>query len=71
MMIFLKITSAILVAVCAVVLFTVAWVLAQARGAKATDVSGLPAMTIYSPFYWLLVAAILAGVWWLSRRWLF
>ena len=71
MMTVLKITLAIFVAVCAVALFTVAWVLALTSGDKATDVSGLPAMTIHLPLYWLLVAVMLSAVWWLSRRWLF
>jgi len=69
-MLFLKLLLVVFASGCTLVLFTVVWVLAQSRGA-AIDVSVLPAMTLRSPLYWLLVFAILAAAGWLCRRWVF
>jgi hypothetical protein len=59
------------VTVCGLLVFTYFWVATQSRGSKATTLSGLSVLTLHSPLYWLLVAAILTGSWWLSRHWLF
>lgn len=71
MMTILKVVLSIFVAFCVLVVFTYGWVVAQSRGTKATGLDVLRAITIYSPLWWLLVAALVAVIWWLCRRWLF
>ncbi len=69
---FLKVLLTVLVAACVLVLFTYGFLAVQGgRRVKAWGVQALLAVTVYSPFYWLLVAVILAILWWLCRRWLF
>jgi len=70
-MLFLKLVLVVFANACLFVLFTVVWVVAHNRGADGIDVSLLPAMTLRSPLYWLLVSAILAAAGWLCRRWVF
>ncbi len=71
MVLLLKVLLTVLVAACVLVLVTYGFIVARSRGVKASGVQILLAITVYSPFYWLLVAVILAILWWLCRRWLF
>jgi hypothetical protein len=66
----LKVISASLVTLFAVLAFTVVYVLFLVRGTQATSFELLQVYTIRSPLYWLLVAALLAALWWLFRGWL-
>ena len=68
---FLKLLLVVFASACTRGVFTVVWFIAQNRGADGIDVSLLPAMTLRSPLYWLLVFAILAAAGWLCRRWVF
>lgn len=70
-MLFLKLLLVVFANACILLLFTVVWVLAQNRGADGIDVSLLPALTLHSPLYWLLVSTILAAAGWLCWRWVF
>jgi hypothetical protein len=40
-------------------------------GSTGIDTALLPHFTIYSPVFWLMVAAILAILYWIFRHWLF
>ena len=68
---FLKLVFVFLATLCAVLVFTYVWVVAQSRGAKATSLYGVSVLAFHSPLYWLLVAGMLTVAWWFSRRWLF
>jgi hypothetical protein len=78
-MLFLKLVFLVFATVVVLVLFTYAWIVAQTPGPKwftnqgsaGIDVDLLPAMTLHSPLYWLVVVAILAAAGWLCRRWVF
>jgi hypothetical protein len=79
-MLFLKLSFVVFATVCVLVLFTCVWVAARTpgpwfvgknQGATGVDVNLVSAMTLHSPLYWLLAAAILAAAGWLCRRWVF
>ena len=57
----------ILGTLCAVAIATSLWTLAIKDGADAVDI----ALLLRSPFYWLMVAAILFVGGWLVKRWVF
>jgi hypothetical protein len=68
---FLKLLLSVFIYVVAATVMTVVYVTVQSRGAKAVGADVLIAWTIYSTLYWLLLAALLAALWWPLRRWLF
>ncbi len=76
-MTFGRVLLAAFISVVAVLVVTVCYVLVTARGAGGErgsvgiDVVLLPHMTIYSPLYWLVLAVVLAVLWWFLWRWLF
>ncbi len=76
-MLFLKYALTIVAAVCAVLLFTFAWLVVRTRGnwglssGTAIDIKLASSMTVHSVLYWLFALAIVTGIGWLSRRWLF
>ena len=78
-MLFLKLIFLVFATIVVLVLFTYVWVVVQtpgpkwftSRGVTGIDVDLLPAMTLHSPLYWLVVLAVLAAAGWLCRRWVF
>jgi hypothetical protein len=76
-MLFLKLAATLVATVCVLVVFTYAWLVGRTRGAwglggrVAIDIKLVSAWTVHSPVYWLLMIAVLAAAWWLSRHWLF
>ena len=78
-MLFLKLEFLVFATIVVLVLFTFVWAVAQTpvpkwfstQGSTGIDVRGLSAMTLHSPLYWLVAAAILAAAGWLCRRWVF
>jgi ABC-type branched-subunit amino acid transport system permease subunit len=68
-MLFLRLVLAVVATAFVLALFTCVWVVSQSRGVKAIGLYALFAMTLRSPAYWLLAAAIVVAAVWLCRRW--
>jgi hypothetical protein len=67
----IKVLSVTLIAVFALAVVTfvyVQWVLTR-RGVADAGATYLMSMLLSSPVWWLLVAAVLAVIWWLFRGW--
>ncbi|HEY6763651.1 MAG TPA: hypothetical protein VI386_02680 [Candidatus Sulfotelmatobacter sp.] len=65
----LRLLSASAVTLVAALAFTIVYLYASVRGARAVSVEALQAVTIRSPIYWPLLLLVLAGVAWLFRGW--
>jgi len=80
-MLSLKLLLVVFATVCVLVLFTIAWVVAQTPGAKwlssqsqgttGIDLYALSTMTLRSPLYWMAAVAVVAAAAWLCRHWVF
>jgi hypothetical protein len=78
-MVFFKVLLAAFITVFTLLVATYCYIIAAARrpglegkrGSIGIDAALLPHLTIYSPVFWLMVAAILAILYWPFRRWLF
>lgn len=64
----LKILLGVLGTIVALLIASTTWVSAFGGGANAIGVAALKAMTLRSPFWWLMNAAIIAAAGWVLRR---
>lgn len=50
--------------------YTVMYVMWFTRGEHATGIGLVRDLTVYSPFFWLLLVILWLIIWWLLRGWL-
>jgi hypothetical protein len=70
-MVWLKAALALAATLVAWLAYTAIFLYVRMDGVKAATMPVFRAWTVYSPLYWILAVAVVAGMFWLLRGWVF